>query len=59
MTASGVECEARIPFAGSEAVENACNVIAAALLMGVPAPTVAARMETLPEVDTRLSVIEA
>lgn len=58
-TASGVECEARIPFAGSEAVENACNVIAAALLMGVPAPTVAARMETLPEVDTRLSVIEA
>lgn len=53
------EHQATIPFAGNEAIENACHVIAASLLLNVPAATIAERMATLPEVDTRLSVIEA
>lgn len=55
----GTAHQVTIPFAGDEAVENACHVIAASLLLNVPAGTIAERMATLPEVDTRLSVIEA
>ncbi len=55
---NGNQYDIRLPFSSESSVENACHVLAVALLLGVRPEAIVERMATLPQVDTRLSVIE-
>lgn len=54
----GVCRSVTIKYTRKEDIENACHVLAASLVLGIEHDIIARRMSTLPQIDTRLSVIE-